>query len=83
MTKATKKQQFAISEYVVFAFCHELGKPGGSYTFGDLKDEIKAVFGDLEFNWMTVVRAPMQKLINEGYMRRDTSDLMVERYIKA
>lgn len=83
MTKATRAQVQAIAEFAVADICAELAKPNGYFTFGQLGDTILAAFGsELQFNWLTAVRNPMQGFINQGLMVRDTSDLTIERYVR-
>jgi hypothetical protein len=82
MAKLTPTQARAVTAFTVAYIDQELAA-NGRVEFGALRSAIHAKFPGAEFNWMTVVRSPMQAAINAGKMHRDTTNIAgPELYVK-
>ena len=72
--KSTKTEQKKIAAFAVDYMLRELTE-SRAFDFAALRDAICTEYPDRLFNWLTVVRSPMQQLINDGVMVRDTTDI--------
>ena len=72
--KATRTEQKQIARFAVDYMLTELAERQ-RFDFAALRAAICTRWPDRLFNWLTVVRSPMQSLINDGVMVRDTADI--------
>lgn len=80
--KISRSQQLDIATFVLDYIFAELAKHG-RWTFEALRAEILKKWPDAKFNWMPVVRKPMQSLMNDGVMVRDVTNIRgPETYVR-